>query len=423
MTIGTEILFGQITNTNTVFLSRELNNMGFDVLYHHTVGDNEGRLADLMTDIFRSCDLIITTGGLGPTEDDLTKETAAEVLHDTLVRHEESVRWLEGLYASRGWSMTENTYKQAMMPSRATVFPNSNGTAPGFALSENGRIIACMPGPPNEMKAMWSLSVKPYLESFSSEVIRYRILRTYGIGEPKLETLLLPLIDGQTDPTLATYAKVGECSLRIASKRATEEEAFAAIDEMTAKVMDIIGDNVYSLDDEELYMVVGKKLIANNLEISSCESCTGGLFASTLVKVPGISSVFDRGIVTYSERAKTEELGVPAELIAAKTAESPEVALAMAAGLQKKTGSRICVSSTGVAGPGPYHGLPAGTMFIGLVWDACISERAAVSGEPLPDDPSVRFRVIRMDTVRDERETNKLFCVLKMLDSIRRILP
>jgi len=182
LSIGTEILFGQIVNTNTVFLSRELNNMGFDVLYHHTVGDNEGRLADLIRDIFDTCDLILTTGGLGPTEDDLTKETAAEVMHDVLVRHEESVSWLEGLYASRGWSMTENTYKQAMMPSRAKVFANSCGTAPGFALSENGKTIACMPGPPNEMKAMWDLSVKPYLESFSEEVIRNRILRTYRVG-------------------------------------------------------------------------------------------------------------------------------------------------------------------------------------------------------------------------------------------------
>ena len=182
LTIGTEILFGQIVNTNTVFLSRELNNMGCDVLYHHTVGDNEGRLADMRRDIFETCDLIITTGGLGPTEDDLTKETAAEVLHDSLVRHEESVLWLEDMYRSRGWTMTANTYKQAMMPSRAVLFPNSCGTAPGFALSENGKTIACMPGPPREMKAMWELSVKPYLEGFSSEVIRYRILRTYGIG-------------------------------------------------------------------------------------------------------------------------------------------------------------------------------------------------------------------------------------------------
>ena len=422
LTIGTEILFGQIVNTNTVFLSRELNDMGFDVLYHHTVGDNEGRLAELMEEIFRSCDLIITTGGLGPTEDDLTKETAARVLHDRLVRHEESLVWLEDLYRSRGWNMTANTYKQVMMPSRALVFPNSCGTAPGFLLSENGKMIACMPGPPKEMKAMWADHVRPYLEQFSNEVIRYRIIRTYGIGEPSLETCLLPLIDGQTDPTIATYAKEGECSVRIASKRASAEEADRAIDEMTDRVMELLGDLVYSKDNEELYQVVGKMLIETNTSISCCESCTGGLFASTLVKVPGISAVFDRGIVTYSERAKTDELGVPPELIAEKYAESPEVALAMAAGLKKKTGSRICVSSTGVAGPGPYHGLPAGTIFIGLAWDEDISDSARWMGYPLQGMPGVRQEVIRLDTVRDERETNKLFTVLRMFDSIRKIL-
>ena len=337
LSVGTEILFGQITNTNTVYLSQQLNLLGLDVMYHYTVGDNSGRLAEIIEMAFRDCDLVITTGGLGPTEDDLTKETACQVMHDELTIHEESLKKLEEMARKRDTPMTPNNYKQAMMPSRAEVFDNDAGTAPGFALSEGGKTIICMPGPPREMTRMWERRVRPYLERKQTGVIYYQVLRCFGIGESFLETALLDLIDVQTDPTIATYAKEGECSVRIASKRATLEEARQAVAEMIEKVKERVGEYVYSCCDEELAEVVGKKLIDRGISISACESCTGGMFAESLTGVPGISAVFDRSLVTYTYRAKMEELGVKAETLEAYTAESRETALEMVQGLREKT--------------------------------------------------------------------------------------
>ena len=204
LSVGTEILFGQITNTNTVYLSQQLNLLGFDVMYHYTVGDNSGRLSEMIEMAFRDCDLVITTGGLGPTEDDLTKETACRVLHDELVLHEPSMERLVARAKAYGKPMTPNNYKQAMMPSRAEVFSNEVGSAPGLALCEDEKMIICMPGPPREMTWMWENRVRPYLEKLQTGVIYYRTLRMFGIGESLLETKLLDLIDAQTDPTLAT---------------------------------------------------------------------------------------------------------------------------------------------------------------------------------------------------------------------------
>ena len=405
LTVGTEILFGQIVNTNTVFLSRELNAMGFDVMYHHTVGDNAERLEDIINTTFSECDLIVATGGLGPTEDDLTKETVAKTMHDTLAIHKESLAALEAIARRRNWTMTENNYKQVMMPTRSTVFDNPDGTAPGFALTEdrNGitKIFISMPGPPREMTSMWERRAKPYLLDMQDSAISYKLIRTFGIGESKLETVLLSLIDEQTDPTIATYAKEGECSLRIASKRKTKKEADDAVDAMLTKVRKYIGEYIYSEDNEEMYEVVGKLLLEKRLSISACESCTGGRFASDLVKVSGISELFDRGLVTYSNKAKIDELGVNPETIEKFTSESSEVAIEMVEGLYQKTGSRICVSSTGVAGPGSLGDIPAGKMWIGI----------AVDG---------KARAIELNTGKDNREWNRMYCTLIMMNEIRK---
>ena len=293
LTVGTEILFGQIVNTNAAFLSRELNNLGYDVMYHYSVGDNPGRLAELIEFAFRDCDMIITTGGLGPTQDDLTKEVIAQAMGDRLVVSPEALSALKDRYERSGRPMTENNLKQANMPESAQILPNDQGTAPGFWLEKKGKIIVSMPGPPREMTNMFEKEVKPRLISRQDSVIYYKILRTFGLGESKMETVLLPLIDGQTDPTIATYAKEGECSLRIASKRPTKEEAEAAVEDMTARVMDIIGEYVYSTDNEELADVVANMLLDKNITISCAESCTGGLFAGTLINTDGISKVFD----------------------------------------------------------------------------------------------------------------------------------
>ena len=344
--------------------------MGIDVMYHETVGDNPERVKQVMRRMLGEVDLIITTGGLGPTQDDLTKEMAAEVMGCELRLHEESLEKIRGYFTRTGRVMSENNVKQAMLPvDDGIILPNNGGTAPGCIFEKNGKIIICLPGPPREMTKMFEESVVPYLHSKTNDVIFYRMLRIFGIGEGQLESMLEDIITGQTDPTIATYAKEGEVSVRITSKRKTMEEAAAAVDEMAAEVGRIIGDAVYSYDDEDLKDVVAKKLIEKNISISCAESCTGGLFAGTLIGVDGISSVFERGIVTYSNRAKMEELGVKAETLDKFGAVSPETACEMASGLAEKTGSDLCISVTGIAGPGGGTAeKPVGLANIGIAY-------------------------------------------------------
>lgn len=404
LSVGTEILFGQITNTNTVFLSQQLNLLGFDVMYHYAVGDNSGRLSEMIELAFRDCDMVITTGGLGPTEDDLTKETACQVLHDEMVMHQPSLEALEARAEKYGRTMTPNNYKQAMMPTRATVFSNEVGSAPGMALTEGDKTIICMPGPPREMTWMWENRVRPYLEKLQTGVIYYRMIRCFGIGESSLETELLDLIDAQTDPTVATYAKEGECSVRVASKRKTLEEAKTAVDQMCGKIAERVGQYIYSYDDEDLETVVAGKLLERGISVSACESCTGGLFSGALTDLPGISKVFDRGLVTYTYGAKMEELGVKEETLSAYTAESPQVAREMAEGLAAKTGSRLCISVTGIAGPGggtPEK--PVGTVYIGCVFDG-----------------KTEVKEVRMRNV--SRKWNRHYAVLAMFDMINHLI-
>lgn len=402
LTVGTEILFGQITNTNTVYLSRQLNLMGHDVMYHYTVGDNPERVAEMIELAFKDCDIVLTTGGLGPTQDDLTKEVACSVMGDELVMVDEELEYIVEYFKNLGREMTENNKKQAVLPSRAKVFHNYAGTAPGFALEKDGKYIICMPGPPREMTSMFEKSVAPFLQSMSEDAIYYRMIRTFGIGESKLETDLLDLIDGQTDPTLATYAKEGEACLRIASKRRTLEEAEKAVNDMLDKVKERIGEYIYSYDDEELVQVVCRKLMEKGLTISSAESCTGGMFAAALTDIPGISACFNRGLVTYSNEAKMQELGVKAETLEKYGAVSEETAMEMAEGLKKVSGSDICVSVTGVAGPGggtPEK--PVGLVYIGLVYG---------------DKKLCR----RVQTRSVSRKANRNYSMLNMLDMVNR---
>lgn len=401
VSVGTELLFGQTVNTNTVYLSRQLNLMGFDVLYHHSVGDNPGRLTHLLQSTLGEVDMILTTGGLGPTEDDLTKEMVAETMGVDLVEDPNTLEALRKGAERKGRKLTENNYKQAMLPRGAEIFDNPVGTAPGFALRQGDKIVLSMPGPPRELIWMWNHRAKPYLLRFVDGTIDFRLIREFGIGESAVETLLLPFIDGQTDPTIATYAKEGEVSIRVASKRSRAEEARRAVDDMTARLGQVLGASVYSYDGEDLPVALGRALIQKRLTLSACESCTGGMFSEQMISCPGVSAVFDRGLVTYSEKAKREELGVSLEILNRYKAESPETARAMAEGLAKKTGSDVCISSTGVAGPGSWHGVEAGTCFVGLTYRGKTS-----------------VRTIR--TQRAEREWNRRYFCLSMMDFIRR---
>ena len=402
LSIGTELLFGQITNTNTVYLSQKLNMLGYDVMYHYTVGDNPERVRDMIRLAFQDCDLVITTGGLGPTQDDLTKEMVCQVMGDELVMMDEVMSELESYFEKLGRPMTENNKKQAYVPSRAEVFINHEGSAPGFALEKDGKYVICMPGPPREMTSMFEDSVMPYLQSMSEDVIYYRMLRAFGIGESALETKLLDLIDDQMDPTLATYAKEGECSLRIASKRKTEAEAREAVDEMVEKVKERVGEFIYSCDDEELVQVVCRKLMEKGLTLSSAESCTGGKFAAAVTDIPGISAVFQRGLVTYSNQAKMDELGVKAETLEKYGAVSEETAMEMVEGLRRVSGSDVCVSVTGIAGPGGgSDAKPVGLVYIGFVYG---------------DKKLCR----KLQTGDDSRQWNRQYSLLSMLDIINK---
>lgn len=404
LSVGTELLFGQITNTNSAFLSRQLNMLGFDVLYHYTVGDNPARLEETLKLAYRDCDLVITTGGLGPTQDDLTKEVVAQVFHDYLVTSEDSLTWLEDYFRRNNRVMTDNNRKQANLPSRAILFHNDAGTAPGFALEEDNRVVICLPGPPREMSRMFLQKALPYLETKTDGIIYHRSIRTFGIGESQLETTLLELIDSQTDPTLATYAKEGECSLRIASKRKTLREAEEAVAEMIEKIKPLIGEFIYSTEDEDLVEVVGRLLMEKEISVSCAESCTGGLFAGALTSIPGISKVFDRGLVTYSNRAKVEELGVRQETLDQYGAVSRETAMEMARGLQQVTGSRLCISITGIAGPdGGSESKPVGLSYVGAVLDG----RESVT--------EIRSRNVN-------RNWNRNYSVLAMLHVVYKLL-
>ncbi|MGI6752476.1 MAG: competence/damage-inducible protein A [Anaerovoracaceae bacterium] len=404
LSVGTELLFGQITNTNAVYLSQQLQALGIDVMYHFTVGDNSRRLADIIRQAFKECDLIITTGGLGPTQDDLTKEIVCQVMNDELIPHQASMNELREYFKKSGREMTGNNWKQGYFPSRAQVLANDIGTAPGFVLQEDDKTIICMPGPPREMYRMFERYVSSFLAEKTEDIIYYKVLRLFGIGESKLETEIMDLIDNQTDPTLAIYAKEGECSIRITSKRKSEEEARKAVETMIKKVEEKVGQYIYSYDNNNLEDIVVEKLIDGNITIACAESCTGGWFAKRLTDAPGISAVFDRGLVTYSNRSKVEELGVKQKTLDEMGAVSKETAIEMAKGLKERTGCRLCISVTGVAGPeGAGDDKPVGTVYYSAILDDLLV-----------------WKKTKMRNVN--RIWNRNYAVMTMLDMINRII-
>ena len=399
LAVGTELLFGQTVNTNAAYLSENLNLMGFDVMYHFVVGDNPARLKEKLADAFTDTDLVILTGGLGPTQDDLTKAMVAEYMGSDMYQDERVVADLKAFFEKRGGNMPENNMKQAYLPAGCTPFYNASGTAPGFALEKDGKVAICLPGPPREMKWLFENGVKDYLEKFMEKKMVYRVIRTIGIGESDLEMLLMPLIEGQTDPTIATYAKEGECTLRIASQRDTEEEASAAVDEMTERVRKLAGEYIYSFDDEELNEVVVRILKEKGLTIASSESCTGGLFAAAITDMPGASEVLSSSYITYSNESKINEIGVPADTIERFGVVSKETAIAMAAGTKKRSGADIAVSITGFAGPESDPGHEAGEAYIGYAM-------GDIKGH------------VEIHTTRNFRMWNRRYFTLRMLRAV-----
>jgi len=369
LAVGTELLMGQIANTDAQYLSRGLNELGINVYYHNVVGDNPARLRKQLEESFERSDLIITTGGLGPTDDDMTKEMVAEFLGMKLVLHKPSLEVMERFFRKIGRVMTPNNEKQAWFPAESIVLENPNGTAPGCIMEKDGRIFVVLPGPPRELNPMFDNLVRPYLMEKSGAKITSRMLHIYGMGESETAYRLRELIENQKNPTLATYVGNGDVLLRITARTEGAEDPAALIDPMVEQVHAILGDVIISDDDETLAEVVVRLLQEKQKTVACAESCTGGMISSMIVDVPGASDVLVEGAVTYSNEAKMRRLGVPEAILAEHGAVSEACARAMAEGMRKTSGADYALATTGIAGPG--GGTP--TKPVGLIYAALAS--------------------------------------------------
>ena len=365
ISVGTEILLGNIVNTNAAYLSEELALLGVNVYCQTTVGDNDKRLMKFFKEAFKRSDIVILGGGLGPTEDDLTKETVCKALEIGLVEDKKAKSNMESILTGLGYVPSENNYKQAMVPEDAIVMYNNNGTAPGMIIEKNGHTAILLPGPPNEMIPMFKEYVVPYIKSKTTEVLHSVTIKECGIGESLLETMLLDLIDVQTNPTIATYAKTGCSEVRITAKAFSLKEAKELIKPVKKEIIKRLGDAVYTTKAEEnLEEAVVKLLKKHGLTLATAESCTGGLVASKIVNVPGASEVFENGFVTYSNKAKHKMLNVSKNTLKEYTAVSKETAKEMAIGCKKAAKSDVAVAVTGYAGPDDTPKEPKGLVYI-----------------------------------------------------------
>lgn len=371
--VGTELLLGNIANTDAQMISQGLSQLGINVYYHTVVGDNPQRVRQAV-DIARGrADILITTGGLGPTCDDLTKVAVAQAFGKELVYHEPSAQRIRERFAQRGTPVTENNFQQAMVPEGCTVLDNDWGTAPGVAFQAGGTHVLMLPGPPRECAMMFRHRALPYLQKLSDGVIASRTVKTFGIGESAAEALLRDLMNALHNPTLAPYAKPTGTELRITAHAPTREEALRLIAPVEEQVKAILGDKVIGVDVDSLEEVCFALLKDRGLTVGTAESCTGGLVAKLLTDLPGSSAVFRGGVVSYTNGVKAGLLGVPQDLLDRYGAVSPQVAEAMARGAKAALGCDIALSTTGVAGPdADDRGNPIGLVYLGLAWgDQC----------------------------------------------------
>lgn len=355
VSIGTELLMGQIVNTDAQYLSRRLNALGISVFYHTTVGDNPGRMEQTLRLALSRSDVVITTGGLGPTGDDLSKEIVARMLHLPMERDEESMRRIEGYFSAMHRDMTHNNERQAMFARGAIILPNDRGTAPGCIVEQDGKAVIQLPGPPYELTDMFEKRVLPYLARRTGGAIASRYIRIFGVGESDAETRVKDLIDAQTDVTIAPYCSLGEVQLRVSARAGSEEEALSRIRPTVEAIAARLGDAVYAVsadpaDSMEHYAV--DALARAGRTVAVAESCTGGLVAARLVAIPGASAVLHEAHVVYANEAKERYLGVRPETLEAFGAVSEACAREMAEGLRARSGADVAVSTTGVAGPG-----------------------------------------------------------------------
>lgn len=369
VSVGTEILMGNIVNTNAAYLAEQCVRLGLDCYYQTVVGDNELRLEQTLKTAMDRSDMVILTGGLGPTQDDLTKEVASRVCGYELVMHEESKRAIKDYFAKINKTPTDNNWKQALMPSECIILPNDNGTAPGCIIEKGEKMVVLLPGPPSELKPMFETSVVPYIKEKLPSTIVSRTVKICGIGESRAETMIADLIEAQTNPTIATYAKTGEVHIRVSAKAGDESEAKKLVKPVVKELKNRFGNYIYTTDDEvSLEKSVVDLLIGNNMNVSTVESCTGGMLAARLINVPGVSDTFKSGFVTYSNKAKRKSVGVRKGTLEKYGAVSKQTASEMVKGAYALNKADVVVATTGIAGPdGGTEQKP-----VGLVYIACL---------------------------------------------------
>ena len=370
VSVGTELLLGEIVDTNAAYMSQRLAEIGVDVHFRHTVGDNLDRIVSVLELALSRSDTVLICGGLGPTQDDLTREGVAQVTGRALVSDPDAVTHLREFFAQRGITPTQNNLKQTTYPEGGRLLDNTCGTAPGLFVEHEGKLIFAVPGPPSEMREMMQLQVLPILaEQLGADLrpVFTRVLRFCDIGESTLTAEIADFIDNQTDPTVAPYAKPGEVTLRLATKAETEAEAAQRLDEMEGTLREQVGSFIYGVDDQTMEVAAGNALREKHATVAVAESCTGGLVASRITDVSGSSEYMLGGVVAYANEIKQRLLGVPPEVLAEHGAVSEETARAMAAGARKLFGADYGVATTGIAGPtGGTAEKPVGLVYVAV---------------------------------------------------------
>ncbi|PEJ60183.1 MULTISPECIES: competence/damage-inducible protein A [unclassified Bacillus (in: firmicutes)] len=365
--VGTELLLGQIANTNAQFLAKHLSTLGYHHHFQTVVGDNSERLKHALEIASTRSDLIILTGGLGPTKDDLTKEVVSEFVQETLVYHTPSLEYIEQYFIKVNRPMTENNKKQALVINNAHVLLNKNGMAPGMVFESSDKQFVLLPGPPREMIPMVENELIPYfLKGKEANTIISKELKFFGIGESILETQILDLLENQSNPTIAPLASEGEVMLRITASASNKQEAEKLIGQAEEKIRERVGQFIYGTNGDNLFTVLSRKLKEFKLTISAAESLTGGLFSKRVTDIPGNSSIFKGSVVCYTNEMKQKLVNVSSDILANNGAVSAECAKSLVENIQRLTGSNISISFTGEAGPSTLENVPVGKVFIGI---------------------------------------------------------
>ncbi len=366
ISVGTEMLLGEIINTNASFIAVQCAKMGIPVYFQTVVGDNAQRLTDALVVAFGRADCVITTGGLGPTQDDLTKETCAAFLGLPLVMNQDALLELRSFFTVMNREMPKNNEKQVMFPDKSIILNNKNGTAPGCIMQLHGKTIINLPGPPREMEPMFVESVIPFLQKHSQTHFVTRSLHITGLGESKIDEMLSGFMNN-SNPTVAPYAHEGEVTVRLAATASTVDRAHELLHKTETDIRVILGDhNIYGTDDETLESVVVSLFMRYGLTVSAAESCTGGLLSARIVDVPGVSAVFNGGIIAYSNDTKTKVLNIDPAIIQKHGAVSKEAAEAMALAVAALLDTDVGIAVTGIAGPGAEGTKPVGLVFIAV---------------------------------------------------------